>query len=222
MKDHSPPRSWLTVADPAAARALSDLEMRRILALFMIEERTVKAVADELKVGINWLLLRVRRLEALGLLRVAKEVPRAGRAIKHYVATAQGFFVPYTVTPFESPEAWLVQDFAARERQLALSSMQAGLHWGETRGQAQFGKRFFRREDGITQTDFAFAPTEPANLLAPDAPAVMNHFVYVNLELNAAKALQQELFEVLQRHEKSSTGKRYLLRLAMAPIEPLV
>jgi hypothetical protein len=207
----------MTVHDPLAARALSDPEVRRVLAPFIGVERTVKDVARELGWKLNPLLLRVRRLVKLGLLIVTREAPRAGRAVKHYRSAADGFFVPYTVTNFETPEAWLLADYASRERDLARATMRAGAAWGLSRGQASFGKRLFRREDGLMEADFAFGVTEPADLLEDDAPAVLSTFVVTNLDRETAKALQRELAEVVRRYERAGPGGPYLLRLGLAP-----
>lgn len=109
------------------ARALADPEVRRVLVPFVGQERTVSRAAAELGMGVNALLVRVRRFVRLELLVVMREVPRNGRAVKVYRTVADGFFVPYTASPFDTPEAWLVADYAVREQRLAQGAMRAGL-----------------------------------------------------------------------------------------------
>ncbi len=175
--------------------------------------------AAELGMGGNALLVRVRRFVRIGLLGVVREEPRKGRAVKVYRAVADGFFVPYTASPFHTPEAWLVADYAGREEQLARGAMRAGLAWGEARGTPTFGKRVFKRPDGVLEADFAFSFGAGADLLEAEAPAVMSYFVETDLDEESAKQLQRELFDLLGRYERRGEGKRYLLRLGLAPVK---
>lgn len=200
------------------ARALADPEVRRVLAPFMKRERTIKEAASELGLSLNAMLYRVRRLEKLSLLRVTHEEARKGRAIRHYQAVAKGFFIPYTASPFQMPDSWLVEDYHIRELRLAQGTMRSGLAWGEMRGQMTFGKRVFLREDDILEADFAFSREQGADLLEIDAPAVVSYFVETELGEKDAKVLQRELFELVRRFERRGEGKRYLLRLGLAPI----
>ncbi len=200
-------------------RALSDPEARRVLAPFVGQERTVSQAAAELGMDGNALLMRVRRFVRLGLLKVVREEPRKGRAVKVYRAVTDGFFVPYTASPFDTPEAWLVADYAERERRLARGAMRTGLAWGEARGMPTFGKRVFKRPDGVLEADFAFSFGAGADLLAAEAPAVASYFVETELDDESAKQLQRELFDLLRRYTRRGGGKRYLLRLGLAPAE---
>ncbi|MFB9993349.1 hypothetical protein ACFFLM_15380 [Deinococcus oregonensis] len=218
MKETDPPSHWHTVQNQDAARALSDPNTRRILAPFLERERTISDVKCELGIDKNALLLRVRRLCRVGLLHITREEARAGRAIKYYQAVAPGFFVPYDEAPYATPEEWLLADYAGRERELAHATMQAGLQWGASSHRMGFGKRFFRRADGVLEADFAFAMQEEAALLEPEAPAVMSVFVYTHLDLKSAKELQAELLTVVRRFERVGEGRRYLLRLGLAPL----
>lgn len=200
------------------ARALADPEVRRVLVPFVGQERTVSRAAAELGMGVNALLVRVRRFVRLGLLVVMREVPRKGRAVKVYRAIADGFFVPYTASPFDTPEAWLVADYVAREQKLAQGAMRAGLSWGEARGTLTFGKRVFKHPNGILEADFGFSFEAGADLLEADAPAVVSYFVETDLNEASAKELQRELHELLGRYKRRGEGKRYLLRLGLAPV----
>ncbi len=212
------PSSWLEVTDLGMVRALADPEARRVLAPFVGQERTVSQAAAELGMDGNALLMRVRRFVRLGLLKVVREEPRKGRAVKVYRTVADGFFVAYTASPFYTPEAWLVADYAERERQLARGTMRAGLAWGEARGTPTFGKRVFKRPDGGVEADFAFSFGAGADLLEAGAPAVASYFVETDLDEESAKQLQQELYDLLGRYERRGEGKRYLLRLGLAPV----
>lgn len=219
MEDINPPSSWFTVTNLVTAQALADPEIRRVLAPFIKAEHTIKEAALELGLGLNATLYRTRRLEKLGLLHITREEARKGRAIRHYQAVAKGFFIPYTASPFETPDAWLVEDYRSRELRLAKGTMQSGLAWGEARGQTTFGKRIFLRNDGILKADFAFSFEQGADLLETDAPAVASYFIETDLSEEDAKVLQHELAQLVRRFERRGKGKRYLLRLGLAFIE---
>lgn len=75
----------------------------------------------------------------------------------------------------------------------------------------------FKRPDGILEADFAFSFKVGADLLDADAPAVASYFVETELDDESAKQLQRELFDLLWRYERRGEGKRYLLRLGVAP-----
>lgn len=218
MKGLRTPSSHLSVTDPAAARALADPEVRRILAPFMGQACTVKSAAAQLGLGLNATLLRVRRLVRLGLVHIEREEQRGGSPVKHYRAVAAAFFVSYRLTPYATPAAWMLADFAGREQQLAQAVMASGLAWGEALGHTDFGTRVFRREDGVLEADFAFSYEHEADLQDPAAPAVANFMLETELDDASAKALQRELVSLVKAYERRAGGKRYLLRLGLAPL----
>lgn len=78
----------------------------------------------------------------------------------------------------------------------------------------------FKRPDGILEADFAFSFEIGANLLDDEAPAVASYFAETELDDESAKQLQRELFDLLGRYERRGEGKRYLLRLGLAPVGP--
>lgn len=213
-----PPSQWLTVDRADAAKALCDGALREVLAAFLLCERSIGEVAAELGQPKNAVLLKVRRLQKLGLLKVVREQPRAGRAIKFYQAVQSGFFVPYHLTPYPTPEAWMQAEYARREQALATQTMQAGQRWQQAQGASQFGLRFFMRADGLAEADFAFDMQTPADMQAADAPAVMSLFVYTHLDRETAKQLQAELDALARRYERPAGGEVYLLRLGLAPL----
>lgn len=75
--------------------ALADHDMRRFLEPFLGRECTARAAANELGEDLDRVLTRVRRFLRVGLLRVTRIEPRAGRAVKFYQTVADGFFIPY-------------------------------------------------------------------------------------------------------------------------------
>lgn len=112
-------RTSQRVETPEAARFLTDAKVSHYLQPFLGQEMSVGEAARHVGATVQVMHYWVGRLVDLGLLHVTRNKPRQGRAIKYYRAVADGFFVLYTASPYETPEAWLVADYAERERQLA-------------------------------------------------------------------------------------------------------
>lgn len=89
------------VTDPAQVAILTDPHRVRFLRPFLGREMTVSQVAAELEVSPNALLYRVRRMVDDGLLRVVETRPRAGRAVKVYRASHDGYRVPMSAMRYD-------------------------------------------------------------------------------------------------------------------------
>ncbi len=130
--------SFRTVRDAKAAAVLADLERVRALVPFLGRERSVSDVADELGLPVDATYYRVRRLVDLGLLERSRTVPRKGRALKLYRATADRFFVPLDALPEQTAEEFLTGADAPTRARMARSvarvlrelpfPLQMGLH----------------------------------------------------------------------------------------------
>lgn len=102
MPDHNSPwqsidRSQLhEVTDPAQVAILSNPTRVAFLIPFLARDNTVAAAAAELGCSANTLLYRVRRMVAVGLLRVVRVQARAGRPIRHYRSSHDGYLVPFS------------------------------------------------------------------------------------------------------------------------------
>ena len=84
----------LRIVDPAAARVFSDPRRRRLVLELAKGPRSVKELASATAMSLSLLGYHIARLEEFGLVRVAEEIPRAGRALKLYVSVATSFFIP--------------------------------------------------------------------------------------------------------------------------------
>jgi hypothetical protein len=210
-----PERVWSCIESPEAARILTDLTELYYLEPFFGRERTVKEAATALGATIDDVYFRVRRAERLGVLRVIKLEPRAGRAVKRYTSVADGFFVPYRVAPVGGFEA-LVLGIDLRLERLLIRSLLNANH-DESRA-ANFGLRLFRDHAGEVQIEAAFGPEEPYDFLEPGSPATYSMWPQLNLDFEDAKALQREMDALWKRYAAKSGAQRYLLRLGMTPI----
>jgi hypothetical protein len=177
----------------------------------------VKSVADELGVTLNAVHHRVRSLERAGLLRVAHLEPRRGRAVKHYVATAQGFFVPFTATTNEGFEAFASQQitplftrflrlFVRSASSLVKNVEEVGFRLYESGGFVNMNLTPQGRDFDLLE-----------GLLAPDAPAVMASFTPMQLSNDDAKALQLELLELIGKYASRGGPHGYIVNIGLAP-----
>lgn len=81
----------------------------------MGQSRPAKEAAKLLEVKLTTLLYQLKRLCSLGLLEY-EDIPRAGRPVRYYRAKQKVFFVPYRVSPYDTPEAWLLREYEHVER----------------------------------------------------------------------------------------------------------
>lgn len=208
------PGTIALITDPDAAATLMDPAKLRHIAPFIGSERTITQAAEESGERPNTTLKRVQRFMELGLVEVARELPRAGRATKLYRSVAQVYFVPFEATGADSLEAGLAERDAYYERLLRRNVVRARM---DTIG--NWGTRIYRDARGRLQVQTAVTPDANVTSLDPDAPAVLSAWRDgVMLEFEDAKALQAELFATLQRYLRKSGPQRYVVHVAMAPV----
>ncbi|GAB4524447.1 MAG: hypothetical protein Tsb0010_08380 [Parvularculaceae bacterium] len=126
----------LRITDPAQAAAFSDAFRRRLLIAFIDKPKTIGAACAEIpdiEVSTSKAFYHAMRLEKLGLIRLAGERPRRGRALKLYLSVARAFFVPRALMAV-GPEAGIAAELRARLDQEA--------------ARRQDGVIFTRTEDG--------------------------------------------------------------------------
>lgn len=212
MTQVSSSRRWLTVTDPNQARALTDPAVLKYLEPFIARERTIKQVADELKLNLEAIYYQVKQLERLGLLTVVRQEARAGRATRIYSAVADGFFIPNRAEPLEAFMDRVDAHFN-RQLQRGLIRTATALSGSET-----WGTRVFRNEHGQYQVDTAPGPDRGFDLNAPHFPPVVASWLPISLNFEDAKALQHELMAVFSRYYNRSGSQPYLMRIALTPV----
>ena len=141
----------LTVTDLRATRLLLDPAEFHFFEPFLAREVTVSEAAATLGCRPNSLLAWVRRMVACGLLEVAREVPRAGRAIKVYRSVAEVLFVPLSRSPAVEYGVW------SRSRARLL---QTGIRYAQGQPTRVSGDRIYRDEHGVVNHTAAVSPTE--------------------------------------------------------------
>ena len=83
----------LTIGDPAAAAALALPRSRAILFALVREGASVQILSARLALSLSLVHYHVRKLCRLGLVRVERTEPRAGRPVAIYRAVADCFLV---------------------------------------------------------------------------------------------------------------------------------
>ncbi len=87
-------RQQLKIQNPAAARVFEHSSQRRLLLHLVAREHSLQELSLTTGMTLSLLHYHVKRLCKLELIHLTREVPRRGRPIKYYRATAQSFFVP--------------------------------------------------------------------------------------------------------------------------------
>ena len=208
------PSSTRVVTDRTAAAVLTDPMALRCFSPFLGRSCTIKDAAEASGANPNTLYHRVQRWLAMGLLRVAGEQPRRGRAIKLYRSVSDRFFVPFEAFP----EATLEEAMARLDQ-----PWEQALRWSVVRARREavetWGYEIYRGEQGGIMVGSARAAGQEVDFLGEQEPAVLsvwNEEAYLTQE--EAKALQHHLFSLLQPGKRRPGTKRFLLRIAIAPL----
>lgn len=134
--------AFRTVDDPVAGRLLSDPESLSFLEPFLARESSISAAAEALDRPLDAVRYRVKRFLAAGLVEVVREVPRAGRAIRIYRSVADGFVLPFHVTPYADLEERLRASLGSDVEKVARATARA------LREEGVEGRRIYRGTDG--------------------------------------------------------------------------
>lgn len=214
-----PDAAVATVTDPAAVAVLLSADARRWLLPFLARASTIGDAAARLGEHPNSVHYRVKRWLGFGLLQVAGEERRGGRALRLYRSVADAFFVPH--------EASATEDLAAMLRETNdpyLDALYAGLAASARAISPRWGVQISRRPgpDGAGRVELAAAtgPGAPFDPRAAGAPAAFERFVRLELDFADARAFQLELLELLRRYERRKGAQAYLSYLALAPLPP--
>ena len=203
----------LVVTTAAAAQTLADPLRQRFLAPFLGRDCTVARAAAELGTPPNSLLYRVKRAEAAGLLRVVRETPRAGRAVKVYRSVADAFYAPFALTRAATLEALLAAMEAPYKAAFYKSVAEAMI-----RAETEVGLIVWRSAAGEVRTRFAAGPDRLFDPLEGDAPSVLPFWSpEVWLEPDDARTLLSEMVGLIERYHYRGGRRRYLLQLGLAP-----
>ena len=195
-----------------AIEVMLDSRQRAAFLPFVNREVSVSQAALEVNELPNTMLYRVKRWQRLGLLLETRSVPHAKGSMRLYRSAADAFFIPHSATSSEDLLALAGEIHLPIFKDFLGSYVRSGEHLS-----ADWGVRFER--DGAhwsVRPAKAFDDLcEPADL---EAPASMAEYAHIQLDDAQAKALQLELWAVLERYKKqsSSRGKLHKVFLGLA------
>ena len=200
------------VSSARAAELLLDPTVQASLLPFFAGPTSIGNAAEETGVKVNTLYKRVKRLESLGLLEVARQRPRAGRAVKLYRTTAARFWVPFHVMSADTLESQMIGGEAYWVGEFRRS-------FNRTRydDPSQVGFEIYRDEGGFVavETKRLGQPSSPGS---PGEPALLDLWSdELALDFDDAKALQAELYAVYRKYRAKRGAQPYLLRLGLTP-----
>lgn len=197
------------VRNPEAVRTLLNHKQRQAFRPFMRQSISISEAATTVGESLNTMLKRVQRWLEYGLL-----IETTGSAAqgKRYTAGAESFFVPQSVIARLDLEQLLEQLDAFEANIMRRGQLEAALRVDD------WGLRFTLDNDQDWNIQPARTGMQPWNYKAPDAPAILAETNVLELEFGDAKALQQELMEVVRRYLNRSGDGRYIVRLGMAPV----
>jgi Helix-turn-helix domain len=210
----------LELNDPDQARALLDPNTLRFLGPFIGQTRSADQVARELSISLNTLLYQIKRLCELGFLEIIEELPRRGRSIKRYRASADMYFIPFENTPFATPEDMLLREYEPLYRQFLASFLEAAMQMVNLQTARDFGLCISRDANGSLSVQHGVHPLRPISLnpLEPNAPAILIDWEdQLRLDFEDAKAMQLEMLQLLERYRAKNGSGSYIAHVALAP-----
>jgi Helix-turn-helix domain len=213
-------RNVLELNDLERAAALLDPNTLRFLGPFIGRTCSADQIARELGISLNTLLYQIKRLCNLGFLELVEELPRRGRGIKRYRASADMFFVPFEATPFATPEDMLLREYEPLYRQILAGFLQAAMQMVNLKAAHDIGLCVSRDEAGLVRVQHGMHPSRPLKLnpLESHAPAILIDWEdQLHLDFEDAKAMQLEMLELLERYRTKDGSGTYIAHVALAP-----
>lgn len=211
--DPPAPPDVVHVTSAEVAALLQKREHVLWLRRFMGEGATVADVAREAGRELHVVYRFARRLERLGVLRVAREQKRAGRPQKVYVCPARRFFIPRGLCSLEESFAHEFAPVLQRlQRNLALVFEDGpGGAKGVLVGDLPADNWILAASaDGVPWPSETWGPT-------PDSPPAVAVVHELRLDYDRAKAFSADLFALVERYRGEADGGPYDFLLMMAP-----
>ena len=208
---------WVTRSD--AADALLNPQVFRFFAVFIGQQHTLAEAARRLEVSPTTLRYHLDRFVQWGLLSVSVG-GRNGRTRKIYTAVSEHFYVPFTVSSLENPEA------LAHEAQASLQDEFVADFIAETLRALPDAERggtvIHLRGSGVVSVDFTPTPPPEVDILPVMACGLWNSWTTVQLTPTEAHDLELRLRalwdDLLQRSlVPRAHTKPFTLRLGLAP-----
>ena len=209
----------LTVTDPAQAKALTDVNLIGFVQTFIGQSHSVSEAAKLWKLRVDAAYYRVRQLERLGLIGVDSVSQRSGRPVKHYRSISDRFFVPFGIVPEATLEAVLETSGAHFRKEMLKAQSRATHEFLSMHPAGHWGLHIGLDAKGHIDVSLSDSSGNVPDLNDPDLPAIIDGSPTLHLEPSEARALRRELFELIQKYDHRGGSRKYLLHLALAPLE---
>lgn len=212
MQDAELKQEPVEVRDPAMAVLLVNPKALAALTPFLGQELSLSEAALRAGLKLPSMTYWVKKLLATGLLRQTRRRARAGSAVAYYQSIGGSFYVPFALLPAAVVAAFQQRNFDELQRRLDDALVEVygpwGGAWGLRIGLHATGKAIVSQVTGAGQT------------LDPAAFAAFSLWDGLLLHPDDARNLQRDLYAVLQRYRLRPGSQTYLVRIAVAPIEP--
>ena len=196
------------ISNASTAALLLNPAKSQYLERLMQREWTIAALSADLAHDLSSVHYHVGQLVRHGLVCVTRTQKRAGRAVKHYRASAASFFVPFALTDFETLlafwQAILEPSHSAFVAQLVRVAERCATNpadWGLVIECDTEAGLHLRSEPRPT-----FAPTDPVSWFSEDD---------LRLTHSQARALQLELRAVIAKYQLLSGPNGYTVRAGL-------
>jgi hypothetical protein len=220
-------KSQIEIKDLEQARLLSDPESFEFFKPFMAQDCTVSRAAKEVGCKVDTMLYRVKTFVEAGLLKIVATENRRGRPSKVYHSSADAYFVPFAVTPFEDIETAVKQNIQNGVDIIANHLARVIRHSGRD------GRHIFRDQRG--EVSWVSGATADDAVLNLDDLSELARNIYATermigesasdeLELSDddAKELMLEFYKLWRGYKSKKTAKgkkKYFLQFSFVPID---
>jgi hypothetical protein len=220
-------KNQIEIKDTEQARLLTDPDSFRFFKPFIAQACTVSQAAKEVGCKVDTMLYRVKTFVEVGLLKVVETEHRRGRPIKVYRSSADAYFVPFAVTPFDDVEAAIKQNIQKDVDIIVHNLARVIRHSGRD------GRHIFRDQRGeVSWVSGADASDAVLNLddlseLARNIYArerILGESASDELELTEeeAKAFLLEFYKSWRTYKNKKTAKskkKYFLQFSFVPLD---
>lgn len=210
---HNFDQPW-TVSDPRVATLLTRPAHFRNLAPFLGRAIAASEAAREIEVSLQKLKYWIERALEVGLLVPAGHRLERGRKVNLFRTRADILFLPAAITSEGTLESlakfWTDPWNDVFMRTVARVFARAGVE----------GLRIARNATGQVDGVLALSANHDIDWSDPALPPMSGGWeLNLRLDIDDARQLQQELRAIYARYAQKRGGSRYIMRLALAPLD---
>ena len=205
--------SIITVENADVADFLLNYQTQKLIHPFFGAEETVANAAESLDMSISALLYRVQKMQKWGILQVARQEQRAGRAIKIYTSTSDSYFIPFGVTTAVTLANYLEETKRYIQKQFTFNVAEV-----MRRSREDWGVRVHKDAQGKIHTQFESSPGQPMEIGELNRAVLDFYYPALRLDQADAQALQRELGELFQKYAAKEGTHPYMIHIGLTPI----